>query len=115
HPTAIGVPVPGGDLRVEPVPECDAPGVGELVYAGPNVMLGYAEHPADLARGAEVTELRTGDLGRVHDGLFEVVGRRSRFAKVFGLRIDLDLLESDLEVQGTPATLVSTDDHLHVF
>ena len=28
-----------------------APGVGELVYTGPNVMLGYAEGPADLARG----------------------------------------------------------------
>src|SRR3712207_7174644 len=32
--------------------------VGELVYRGDNVMLGYAETPADLARGREVTELR---------------------------------------------------------
>ncbi|MBE7323411.1 AMP-binding protein [Nocardioides sp. Y6] len=113
HPTAIGVAVPGGHLRVDPVAECDEPGVGELVYSGPNVMLGYAETLCDLARGAELTELRTGDLGRVRDGLHEVVGRRSRFAKIFGLRIDLDQLEVDLEVQGTPATLVASDQVLH--
>ena len=52
-------------------------------------MLGYAEHPADLALGRTVDELRTGDLGRVGpSGLLEVVGRRSRFLKLFGLRVD---------------------------
>ena len=52
------------------------PGVGELVFTGPNVMLGYAASPADLALGATVDELRTGDLARRRpDGLWEVVGR----------------------------------------
>ncbi|HYH35226.1 MAG TPA: AMP-binding protein, partial [Nocardioides sp.] len=46
HPGSIGVPVPGGDFRIEPVPEASEPGVGELVYRGPNVMMGYAESPA---------------------------------------------------------------------
>ncbi len=59
-------------------------------------MLGYAESPADLARGREVAALRTGDLvRRTADGL-EVVGRLGRLAKVFGLRIDLDRVESGL-------------------
>jgi len=53
-------------------------------------MLGYATTPADLALGRVTTELRTGDLAQQRDGLFEVVGRRSRRGKVFGLRIDLD-------------------------
>ena len=58
-------------------------------------MLGYAEPPADLALGRTSHELRTGDLARQHDdGLYEIVGRRSRFAKLFGLRIDLDRVES---------------------
>ena len=100
---AIGVPVPGGSFRLEPVPERpldnrDAQGadlaVGELVYRGDNVMLGYATAPEDLARGREVHELRTGDVARRRpDGMLEIVGRRSRFAKVFGVRVDLDQVE----------------------
>lgn len=91
---AIGVPIPGGHLRVDPVDGAE-PGVGELVYTGPNVMMGYAHSVADLARGPELAELRTGDLARVTDaGLFEIVGRKSRFAKIFGQRIDLDRVEA---------------------
>ena len=100
---AIGVPVPGGSFRLEPVPErpldaaldagTELP-VGELVYRGDNVMLGYATRPEDLARGRDVEELRTGDVARRRpDGMLEIVGRRSRFAKVFGVRVDLDQVE----------------------
>ncbi len=94
HPAAIGRAIPGGELRVEPV-EGQPDDVGELVYRGPNVMMGYAERPSDLAEGALLDELRTGDLARFHtdDGVFEIVGRRSRFVKPFGLRIDLDQVE----------------------
>ncbi|WP_200936198.1 non-ribosomal peptide synthetase, partial [Marmoricola sp. Leaf446] len=97
RPEAVGVAVPGGHLRLEP-PDAE---VGELVYAGPNVMLGYAEGPADLALGRVVHELRTGDLARIGpDGLVEVVGRSSRFVKVCGLRLDLDRLEQHLATTG---------------
>ncbi|MFC6319543.1 AMP-binding protein, partial [Nocardioides sp. GCM10027113] len=114
RPEAIGVPVPGGSFRIDPVPESAAPGTGELVYRGPNVMMGYAATPVDLSRGAELVELRTGDLAREVDGLVEVVGRRDRHAKVFGLRIDLDrverLLADEVEVR-----CVAHDDALHLF
>ena len=63
NPGAIGVPVPGGELEVrsaDGLPD----DVGELVYPGPNVMMGYATTDADLALGATIDELRTGDLGR---------------------------------------------------
>lgn len=86
RPEAIGVPIPGGALAID--------ADGELVYRGPNVMLGYASDPSDLALGRTVTELRTGDLARQgEDGLFEIHGRRSRFVKILGLRIDLDRAE----------------------
>lgn len=115
HPGAIGVAVPGGRLRLDPVPESTEPGVGELVYEGPNVMMGYAERPADLARGPELDELRTGDLGRERDGLFEVVGRRNRFAKLFGLRLDLARVETLLAENGSPPELVATSARIHAY
>ena len=116
RPAAVGVPIPGGSFRLEPVAECAEPDTGELVYSGPNVMMGYAETPADLRLGSTLTQLRTGDLAHRHpDGIVEIIGRRSRFAKVFGLRIDLDDLERLLEAAGLPARCVSGPDKLHVF
>ena len=63
RPDAIGVAIPGGHAAPRRGRRRET-GVGELVYSGPNVMLGYAEAPADLALGRVVDELRTGDLAR---------------------------------------------------
>ncbi len=117
RPDAIGVAIPGGSLRVEPVAEVTEAGVGELVYEGPNVMLGYAESPADLAEGRTVDALRTGDLARISDGLVEIVGRRSRHAKVFGLRLDLDRIEGTVTARIPHAEVrcLAVDDALHAF
>ena len=105
HPTAIGIPIPGGAFDLDPVEGGD-----ELVYRGPNVMLGYAEDPADLALGRTVHELRTGDLARrTPGGLYEIVGRRSRFVKLFGLRIDLDATEQLLAAAGHDARCTGDD------
>lgn len=115
HPGAIGVAVPGGRLWLDESVD-ERPGVGELCYSGPNVMLGYAHAPADLARGREVEDLRTGDLAREVDGLFEVVGRRNRYGKVFGLRLDLDAVERHLAAEvDRHARVVATDRAVHVF
>lgn len=123
NPSSIGVPVPGGSFRIEPVDgldsadgPCSADGpVGELVYSGPNVMLGYAQRPEDLALGRTVTELRTGDLARVQDnGLYQVVGRRSRFVKIVGLRIDLGQVETMLHELGITAAAAGSDEKLVV-
>ncbi|QXQ16048.1 AMP-binding protein [Skermania piniformis] len=119
RPESIGRPIPGGEFRLDPVdeqpddtggrddPSAEAGTVGELVYRGPNVMLGYATGPADLAAGATVHELRTGDIARRDpDGLYQVIGRRNRLAKLFGLRIDLQRVESALAAAGIPAICV---------
>jgi acyl-CoA synthetase (AMP-forming)/AMP-acid ligase II len=106
-PGAVGIPVPGGSFRIDPVPGLEH---GELVYTGPNVMLGYAQTPADLAQGRTITELRTGDLARKHPaGVYEVVGRRSRFVKIVGLRVDLGQVERVLADLGVQAAGAGTD------
>jgi acyl-CoA synthetase (AMP-forming)/AMP-acid ligase II len=112
HPTCIGIPIPGGSFRL--VPALDGPAdEGELVYSGPNVMLGYADSSDDLARGATIDELHTGDLARrTPDGLFEIIGRRSRFAKVCGLRLDLGQIEERLRRAGIEAMSASDDERI---
>ncbi len=96
---SIGRVIPGGELWLE-----DDAGqrilsvgqVGELVYRGENVALGYAECRADLERGDDWGGvLRTGDLARQdEDGFFFIEGRRNRFLKIFGVRVSLDAVEA---------------------
>jgi acyl-coenzyme A synthetase/AMP-(fatty) acid ligase len=116
---SIGIPIPGGHLALQQNGQViTAPHQeGELVYTGPNVMLGYAESRASLALGDEQQgTLYTGDLGhRDADGYFYVTGRLKRFVKIFGLRLNLDEVEKMLEsALGRPVACVGTDDVLHV-
>ncbi|SFN90772.1 AMP-binding protein [Mycetocola miduiensis] len=113
----IGRPIPGGRFRIDAGDPAAGDGSeGELVYEGPNVMLGYAETPADFDLGRTVHELRTGDLARRRaDGLYEIVGRMSRFVKIFGLRIDLDQMERLLADDGTHVRVANADERLLLF
>jgi len=88
---SIGIAVPDGSLTTDPQ-------TGELIYTGPNVMLGYAESRRDLARGDELHGvLRTGDLARQDaEGYFFITGRAKRFIKLFGKRFNLDDVETIL-------------------
>lgn len=115
RPSAIGRPIPGGSFAIEPVDGWSEAGVGELVYRGPNVMMGYAHEAGDLALGKTVDTLHTGDIARrAADGLYEVIGRNSRFVKMYGLRIDLQRVEAELRNQGIAAFCADDDDQLVV-
>lgn len=115
YPDAIGVAIPGGKFRLDrddALPD----GAGELVYSGPNVMMGYAETYEELPLGGGPNELRTGDLAiQNSDGLFKIVGRRSRFIKPFGLRISLDEVERWFAGRSIVAAAVGNDTKLAVF
>ncbi len=114
YPECAGYALPRGSFRIDPMRDCPD-GVGELVYCGPNVMLGYAEEPVDLARGRTVTELRTGDLARISDdGLVELVGRINSFVKIAGLRVDVAQVEFLLQSRGVIACVGGDDESLDV-
>ncbi len=95
---AMGIAIPGGKFDLTDVngkkittPET----VGELVYTGDNVTLGYAVRGEDLAKGDERGGvLQTGDMAKFDaDGYFSIVGRKKRFLKIFGNRVNLDETE----------------------
>lgn len=98
---SIGISIPGGQLKImNDGMEVENPNeVGEIVYEGDNVMLGYAETSDDLAKGDELNGiLFTGDLGyKDEDGFFYVTGRMKRFIKIYGLRINLDEVQKMIE------------------
>lgn len=112
---SIGIAIPGGHLSLEGLDDSDEQ---ELVYAGPNVMMGYAESRSGLAAGDELAgRLRTGDLARAdEDGFFHLTGRLTRFAKLFGRRVSLEDVEREFEARhGADVAVVEREGGLRVF
>ena len=70
--------------------------VGNIFYKGPNVCLGYSFSKSDLNKKKEwVNGINTGDLGKFDDeGYLYIVGREKRFAKIYGLSINLEDIEN---------------------
>ena len=117
---SIGIAIPDGSLALlgEDGEEIDEAAVsGELVYRGPNVSMGYAVDHGDLGRGDENRgRLLTGDIAvRDADGIYSIVGRKKRFLKLYGNRVNLDEVEQILKSAGYVCACVGSDDRLVVY
>ena len=119
---SIGVAIPGGKFSL-----VDADGAqiiepgktGELVYQGANVTLGYAVCGEDLIKEDERGgRLETGDMAQVdEDGYYFIVGRKKRFLKIYGNRVNLDEVERILKkgFEGVDCACTGVDDNMYVF
>ncbi|HEY1495763.1 MAG TPA: AMP-binding protein [Candidatus Solibacter sp.] len=109
---SAGIAIPGGRFHID----SDGAESGELIYTGPNVMMGYATCREDLALGDVLQgRLATGDLARLDaEGFVTIEGRMKRDAKLFGLRINLDEIESMLRAHG-PTAVISGPDKLLIY
>lgn len=118
HSTSVGKVLKGGKLSVEnEIGEIQAPEIeGNVVYEGPNVMMGYAVTRDDLALpDTQKGRLETGDRGMLSkDGYLTLLGRTQRFAKIAGLRISLDDIESFFGLN-EPIVAVAPDDKIILF
>ncbi|WP_137791401.1 AMP-binding protein [Bacillus sp. E(2018)] len=117
---SIGIAIPGGELILQ-----DDKGnkittpylIGELIYKGPNVSLGYAESLFDLSKKDENHGiLRTGDMAYFdEDGYFFISGRIKRMIKVYGNRISLDDVEAFLHEHGHDCICAGSDDQMYIY
>lgn len=116
HPDCIGVAIPDGEFQLvdEQGQTIDGPGMqGELVYTGPNVMMGYASQREELALASGPEIRHTGDLAERNEvGLYRIVGRLSRFSKIMGLRISLDEVEAIATRAGAESPVVAGNDEI---
>lgn len=119
---SIGVAIPGGKLYLvgddgKMIIKPDS--VGELVYEGDNVTLGYAECGKDLIKGDELNaRLETGDMAKFdEDGYYYIVGRKKRFLKIMGNRVNLDEVERLIKnsFESLDCACSGIDDNMFVF
>ena len=118
----MGMAIPGGrfelwDENDRLIQETGV--VGELVYYGNNIMLGYAEKGEDLALG-DINQgcLHTGDMAKVdEEGYYTVVGRKKRFLKLFGKRTNLEESEQLLKIKFDTVAVAcaGVDDKMYIF
>ena len=70
---SCGPVVPYGEIKIN---DPDADGIGEIIYRGPNVMLGYYEMPEETEKVIKDGWFYTGDLGFLDkEGWFYITGR----------------------------------------
>lgn len=119
---SMGIAIPGGRFRLVDAngDEITEPLVtGELVYEGANVTLGYAECGADLILGDERGGiLQTGDMAQFdEDGYYYIVGRKKRFLKIYGNRVNLDEIDRLIKAKfdNTDVASAGVDDHMYIF
>jgi acyl-CoA synthetase (AMP-forming)/AMP-acid ligase II len=98
----IGVPIPGVEIQLvdsagELVTNFDSP--GELCVRGENIFGGYAASVSSLSFFERLNLLKTGDIALKNaSGLYKIIGRSKRICKIAGRRINLDEIQSWLEV-----------------
>jgi len=117
---SMGIAIPGGEFHLIDNNNSvikDYETAGELIYKGDNVTLGYAESCYDLIKGDEnFGILHTGDMAkRDENGFYYIVGRKKRFLKIFGNRINLDEVETLLKNKGYECICTGIDDMLSIY
>ena len=118
---SMGIAIPGGKFHLiatDGSKITEAYTTGELVYEGKNVTFGYAESGEDLALGDERNGiLETGDMAQFdEDGYYYIVGRKKRFLKIYGNRVNLDEVDRLIKGEfGIDAACAGIDDHMYVF
>ncbi|PGT84127.1 MULTISPECIES: AMP-binding protein [Bacillaceae] len=117
---SIGIAIPGGELYLQDDNDnkITTPNVlGELIYKGANVSLGYADSLFDLSKKDENSGiLYTGDKAYFdQDGYFFITGRIKRMIKLYGNRISLDEVEGFLNENGHDCICDGTDDQMNIY
>lgn len=84
---SVGKSIPGGKIEID--------NNNEIIYYGENVSMGYAASYKDVNKGDENKGiLHTGDKGYFDkDGYLYISGRKDRFKKLLGHRINLEDVE----------------------
>ncbi|MDR3724530.1 MAG: AMP-binding protein [Terracidiphilus sp.] len=117
---SVGIAIPGGRFQLlhDDGKEILEPSVtGNLVYSGPNVSLGYAQSREDLGLEDErCGVLETGDLAyRDPDDFYFIQGRKNRFVKIYGNRVNLDEVEALVRRINVDCACVGQEDMISVY
>lgn len=115
---SIGIAIPQGTFSLlddKGVEITEINKIGELIYKGENIFIGYSLSCKDLELSEHRKVLYTGDLAlKDEDNYYYIVGRKSRFSKIFGNRINLDEIEEILDNCGIKSACTGDDQFITI-
>jgi acyl-CoA synthetase (AMP-forming)/AMP-acid ligase II len=89
--------------------------LGNIMYKGKNVFLGYSSNYKDLNKIDNTQVLNTGDIGKLDNEKFlYIYGRKKRIIKLFGNRYSLDKIEQSLKDKGINSVCKISDSNLEI-
>ena len=118
---SIGIAISGGNFSIVDTKGTEIKNpyqVGELVYKGENVFLGYSNSYKDLNnKKKNKNKLKTGDTAyRDNEKFYYLKGKLTRYIKVFGNRINLDEIENIISKIKIKSVCVQRNkDMIHIF
>jgi len=113
---SIGQAIPGGKFEIRNKDGKIINTVrkkGELIYRGKNVFMGYATCINDLAL-SDINKgiLYTGDIAyKDKDDFYYIIGRKDRYVKIYGIRVNLSELENILYKKGIDTNMKELKDN----
>lgn len=113
-PLSCGKAIPGGTITIEN--KNKKKNYGEIVYKGKNIFKGYAQNRKDCYSLKNYYKLYTGDLGYkdINGDLF-IIGRKKREIKAYGVRINLDILENEINKKSSSFICTNSENNLKIF
>lgn len=118
---SVGIGIPGSRIYIEEEDKEISKEIkrqGEIVCVGKHVSMGYAEMRQDLLLpDMNKGILHTGDLGYLdEEGYLYIVGRKNRFAKIYGRRINLLQIETMAKkIIGGDVVAISNDKKIFLY
>lgn len=96
---SVGQAIAGGNFQIQKKHPLDRE--GEIQYTGENVCMGYCNCLHDLELGdINAGVLKTGDFGYLdEEGFLYITGRKSDFVKLYGRRLNLNMISQTIEEQ----------------
>jgi len=117
---SVGKAIPGNNIYLtdESDKKITKPySVGEIICKGKNIFMGYSKNYKDLNKKNEQNfKLKTGDLGYFDcEGFLYITGRKNKIVKIFGNRIDIEVLENQMNDKGYNIKCLSDDKKIFIF
>lgn len=111
---SIGKAIPGGRMYLK---KKKKEKIGEIIYKGKNVFMGYSLSFKDLNNRIKKNRvLNTGDFAWKDDqGYYYIIGRKDKFVKLAGLRVNLEEIKSQLKDENISIELLQKNNKVCIF
>lgn len=113
---SVGKPLRGYKIWINKKNDLDQKKSGEIIFSGKNIMSGYSQNLKDLKKIENIKIHDTGDIGYINNkGFIFITGRKKRYIKFYGHRINLDDIEKMINLKKTICACEEINNKIYFF